>query len=181
MGEIQHRSARNAWLACMSPSPLPPPGGTHSPDCPGDELLQTFESAMKWFSVPSNAIACIFKMRWPGGIVLCPVCGGADVRYLASRELWECRLRHPKSQFSIRAGTIFEDSHIPLRLWLAALWMVANLARPSSYEVARCLGITQKSAWSMLRRIKCASRKADEKRYSQLELSVRDWQSGSLV
>jgi hypothetical protein len=155
----------------MSPSP--------SPDYPNDESLQTLESALQWFSVPSNAVACMLKMRWPGGIVRCPVCGGTEARYLASRELWECRARHPKSQFSIRAGTIFEDSHISLGQWLTAIWMLANLDRPSSHEVARRLGITQKSAWSMLRRIKCASHKADEKRHSHFELSVRDRKSAS--
>lgn len=165
-------------VGCMSPSPLAP--RICSPDCFNDESFETFESASTWFSVSQNAISCIAMMRWPDGIVRCPVCGGTEARYLASRELWECRERHPKSQFSIRAGTIFEDSHVPLGLWLTAIWMVANLERPSSYEVARRLGITQKSAWSMLRRIKCASRKADEKRHSQFELSVRDRQSGSL-
>jgi hypothetical protein len=76
-------------------------------------------------------------------------------------------------------GTIFEDSHIPLGLWLAAIWMEANLAQLSSHEAARRLGITQKSAWSMLRRIKFARKKAEEKLDSQFERSVRDRQSGS--
>jgi hypothetical protein len=145
-----------------------------------DESLNTFENALKWLSVLSNSIACVAAKRWPDGIVRCPVCGGKKVRYLVSRALWECKMRHPKSQFSIRAGTIFEDSHIPLGLWLAAIWMEANLSQTSSHEVARRLGITQKSAWSMLRRIKCALRKADEKRHHQVELSVRDRQSDSL-
>ena len=57
----------------------------------GDEPLKTFESALKWFSVPSNTIACITGKRWPDGVVHCPVCGGKDVRYLASRQVWECR------------------------------------------------------------------------------------------
>ncbi len=148
--------------------------------CPDDESLKTFDSAVKWFSVPANTIDCIVRKRWPDGIVRCPVCGGTENRYLPSRELWECRARHPKSQFSIRAGTIFEDSHIPLGLWLTAIWMLANLARPSSHELARRLGITQKSAWSMLRRIKCAEKKAAEKKNSQFEMSVRDRQSESL-
>jgi hypothetical protein len=159
-------------MSPSAPAPL-------SVRCPDDEALNTFQSALEWFSVPANSIGCIVGKRWPDGIVRCPVCGSREVRYLASRTLWECRARHPKSQFSIRVGTIFEDSHLPLGLWLAAIWMVANLAKPSSHEVARRLGITQKSAWSMLRRIKCASNKAEEKRYSQLELSVRDRQSGS--
>jgi hypothetical protein len=147
---------------------------------PEDDTLNTFEGALKWFSVQANSVGCVARKRWPDGIVRCPVCGGSEVRYLALRGLWECRKRHPKSQFSIRVGTIFEDSHIPLGLWLAGIWMVANLTKPSSHEVARRLGITQKSAWSMLRRIKCASKTAEEKRDSQFGLSVRDRQSESL-
>lgn len=146
---------------------------------PADGSLDTFENALKWFSVPSNCTACIVSKRWPDGIVRCPVCDGKNVHYLASRGLWECKTRHPKSQFSLRAGTIFEDSHIPLALWLAAIWVEANLSQTSSHEVARRLGVTQKSAWSLLRRIRCARRKAAEKRSAQLELSVRDRLSGS--
>lgn len=157
----------------MSPSP-----SAFAPS-PDDESLKTFDSALKWFSDPSNTIGCIVKKRWPDGVVRCPVCGGKEIHYLPSRELWECKTRHPKSQFSVRAGTIFEDSHIPLGLWLAAIWMLANVERPSSHEVARRLGITQKSAWSMLRRMKCALKKSAEKRGSQFELSVRDRQSES--
>ncbi len=160
----------------MSSSPSAPSSVRY----PEDESLNTFENALKWFSVPSNSTACIIRMRWPDGIVRCPVCGGKEVHYLASRGLWECKTRHPKSQFSVRAGTLFEDSHIPLGLWLAAIWIEANLPQPSSHELARRLGITQKSAWSMLRRIKCAHRKAEEKLDSQSELSVRDRHSGSL-
>ena len=154
----------------MGPSPLALLSGGN----PHDGYLNTFEDALKWFSVPENSIACIVRKRWPDGVVSCPVCGEKEVHYLASRGLWECRRRHPKSQFSVRVGTIFEDSHIPLGLWLAAIWMVANSFKLSSHEVARRLGITQKSAWSMLRRIKFAAQKADEKRRSQFELSVRD-------
>jgi hypothetical protein len=156
----------------MTPSAFAP--------CPDNESLKTLEGALKWFSVPSNAIGCIVLKRWPDGVVRCPVCGGKEIRYLASREVWECRTQHPKSQFSVRAGTIFEHSHISLGLWLTAIWMLANRVRPSSHEVARRLGITQKSAWSMLRRIECAWKKAEEKRFSQFELSVRDRRPGSL-
>lgn len=124
--------------------------------------------------MPPNSIVCVIGKRWPDGVVRCPACGRKDVRYLASRGLWECKTRHPKAQFSIRAGTIFEDSHIALNLWLAAIWMVANEPWPSSHEVARRLSITQKSAWSMLRRIKFASHKGGEGAEAQLELSVLD-------
>jgi hypothetical protein len=132
-----------------------------------DDHLDTFENALKWFSVPANSIACLIRRRWPDGVVYCPTCGAQEVRYLASRELWECKTRHAKSQFSIRLGTIFEDSHIPLGLWLAAIWIVANGALPSSHEVGRRLGITQKSAWSMLRRIKCGWQDTGGERNSQ--------------
>jgi hypothetical protein len=157
----------------MGPSPLP------EADCAKGETLNTFEDAFRWFKVSENSIACIVRRRWPDGVVRCPVCGSRDVRYLASRELWECRMRHPRAQFSVRVGTIFEDSHIALGLWLTAIWMVANLSQLSSHEVARRLGITQKSAWSMLRRIKCATKAAESKRLSQPGTSVRERQSGS--
>jgi hypothetical protein len=159
----------------MSPSPYMSLSDPH----PEDEIPATFEDAMTWFCVPSNSLDCLIRRRWPDGVVRCPTCGGTDVRYLASREVWECKMRHRKSQFSVRAGTIFEDSHIPLGLWLTAIWMVANTTQLSSHEVARRLGITQKSAWSMLRRIKCAGQKAPGERDSQLEVSVRDRETES--
>jgi hypothetical protein len=135
---------------------------------------------MKWFSVPANSTGCIVSKRWPDGVVRCPSCGRKDVRYLASRGLWECKTRHPRSQFSIRTGTILEDSHIPVHLWLAAIWMAANAARPNSHELARRLGITQKSAWSLLRRIKFASQKSSGGAEAQRESAVRDREAGSL-
>lgn len=159
----------------MSPHPCT----SFSESNPGNDILATLDDAMKWFSDPANSIGCLVRKRWPDGIVRCPVCGSKDVTYLASRELWECRTRHPKAQFSVRAGTIFEDSHIALGSWLAAIWMVANSTRLSSYELARRLRITQKSAWSMLRRIKLAWQKVTE-RSNQLDVSVRDRESESL-
>jgi hypothetical protein len=82
------------------------------------------------------------------------VCGSTSVRFLATRQLWECKAKHAGVQFSVKIGTVFEDSHIPLGLWLVALWMLANSQRKiSSYDLARELGITQKSAWFMLKRV----------------------------
>jgi len=144
---------------------------------PDDDSLVTFEDAVKFFSVPSNSLECLIRRRWPDGIVRCPTCQGTAVHYLASRDLWECKTKHPKSQFSIRAGTIFEDSHIALGSWLTAIWMVANMGKPSSHEMARRLGITQKSAWSMLRRINCGREIITAGQISQSELSVRDFGS----
>jgi transposase-like protein len=76
---------------------------------------------------------------------------------MASRRIWQCRTQHPKRQFSVKVGTIFEDSPLPLDKWLAVIWLVANAKNGiSSYEVERAVGVTQKSAWFMLSRIRLA-------------------------
>lgn len=94
--------------------------------------------------------------RWPNGVT-CPTCGRADVRFISTRRMWECKEKHAKRQFSVKIGTIFEDSALPLDKWLIAMWMIANCKNGvSSYEVSRALGITQKSAWFMLHRIRLA-------------------------
>jgi Transposase zinc-ribbon domain len=117
----------------------------------------TFADAVKHFADEENCVKYLARRRWPDGVVRCPVCNGTKVRFLASRQLWECTVSHPKSQFSVRARTLFEDSHIPLCDWLVAIWILANSKHPvSSYQMANRLGITQKSAWFMLKRIGCA-------------------------
>jgi transposase-like protein len=79
------------------------------------------------------------------------------VSYVPARRLWQCKTRHAKCQFSVKVGTIFEESPIALKSWLMAMWMIANCRNGiSSYEIARALGITQKSAWFMLHRIRLA-------------------------
>jgi hypothetical protein len=76
------------------------------------------------------------------------------VRFLALRGIWECTANHQKNQFSVRAGTLFEDSHIPLKHWLVAIWIIANSRKPvSSYRLATAINVTQKSAWFMLKRL----------------------------
>jgi transposase-like protein len=118
---------------------------------------KTFDEAVAYFSNPDSCFSYLISRRWPGGEVTCPTCGSSDVRFLASRRIWECKKKHPQSQFSIRVGTVFEDSPISLDKWLIAIWMFANSERPpSSYEIARVLGVTQKSAWFMLKRIQTA-------------------------
>jgi transposase-like protein len=144
------------------------------------EIPRTFEAALKWFSLDSNSLKCLITSRWPDGVVRCPVCGSSDIRFLESRQLWECKARHPKSQFSVRVGTILEGSHIRLPIWMTAIWMTANETKVSSHEVARRLGITQKSAWSMIRRIKFAHKKAGELPHPQTEEPVvRDFEPES--
>jgi transposase-like protein len=102
------------------------------------------------------------SLRWPDGVVVCPNCGRDDVRFIPTRRLWECRSKHPKRQFSIKVGTIFEDSPIGLDKWLATIWLVANAKNGvSSYEIHRSIGVTQKTAWFMLQRIRLAMQSGD--------------------
>ena len=94
---------------------------------------------------------------WPNGVVTCPTCGRTDPKFLANQRRWQCKSVHPKRQFSAKVGTIFEDSPIPLEKWLPAVWaMVSCKNGISSWELHRMLGVTQKSAWFMLHRIRLA-------------------------
>lgn len=117
---------------------------------------KTLQQAVVYFADPNNCIAYLVARRWPDGVT-CPTCGSGNVGYLASRRLFQCKNRHPKSQFSIKVGTIFEDSPISLDKWLCAMWLLANCKNGvSSYEIHRDLGVTQKTAWFMLQRIRLA-------------------------
>ncbi|MDR3713955.1 MAG: IS1595 family transposase [Puia sp.] len=105
------------------------------------------------------------RLRWPDGVVICPTCGGKDVTWMPTRSLYQCKGKHPKRQFSVKVGTIFEDSPISLGKWLLIGWMLANCRNGiSSHEVARTIGITQKSAWFMLHRLRTA---AQEENHSE--------------
>lgn len=116
----------------------------------------TLQDAVLYFAEPDNCISYLAARRWPHGVV-CPTCGSKNVSFVASRRLWQCKTRHPKAQFSIKVGTIFEDSPIKLDKWLLAMWMLANCKNGvSSYEIHRATGISQKSAWFMLQRIRFA-------------------------
>ncbi len=96
-------------------------------------------------------------MRWADGQVRCPVCDSENVTYLAKQRRYKCYGKHPKPQFSLKVGTIFEDSPLGLDKWLTAIWLIANAKNGiSSYELSRHLGIMQKSAWHMLHRIRLA-------------------------
>lgn len=116
----------------------------------------TLQDAILYFADPDNCISYLAARRWPNGVT-CPTCGSKDVSFVASRRLWQCKTRHPKSQFSIKVGTIFEDSAIKLDKWLLAMWMLANCKNGvSSYEISRATGVSQKSSWFMLQRIRLA-------------------------
>jgi len=117
---------------------------------------KTLQEAIIYFSDLDKCLSYLVERRWPNGVV-CPTCGSKDISFLASRKVWQCKTRHPKSQFSIKVGTIFEDSPIGLDKWLLVMWMLANCKNGiSSYEVSRNIGVTQKTAWFMLHRIRLA-------------------------
>src|ERR1700688_3667936 len=118
---------------------------------------KSLQQAIVYFADADNCLNFMVKLRWPDGIVVCPTCGREDAVFLQNQRKWQCKSVHPKRQFSAKVGTIFEDSALPLDKWLVAIWMIANCKNGvSSYEVARALGITQKSAWFMLHRIRLA-------------------------
>ncbi len=117
---------------------------------------QTLIEAIRHFADPDVCLDYMVDIRWPTGIT-CPICGSAEVSFLSTRRIWKCKTKHPKQQFSVKVGTIFEDSPIPLDKWLATIWMIASAKNGvSSYEISRAIGVTQKSAWFMLHRIRVA-------------------------
>jgi transposase-like protein len=117
----------------------------------------TLQQAIQHFSDPDNCVKYMVEQRWPDGVVVCPTCGRRDVSWLANQRKWQCKSRHAKRQFSAKVGTIFEDSPLGLDKWILATWMITNCKNGvSSYEIARNIGVTQKSAWFMLHRIRLA-------------------------
>lgn len=117
---------------------------------------KTLLEAVQYFSDPDVAIQHVAATRWPDGPV-CPKCGTLDKKhyYLKSRCVWKCRAC--KKQFSVKVGTIFEDSPIGLDKWLPAMWIIANAKNGvSSCEIHRAIGVTQKTAWFMMHRIRLA-------------------------
>ncbi len=118
---------------------------------------KTLQQAIQFFTEFENCRRFMVAVRWPDGIVKCPKCGSDKVTYLQKARVYNCNAKHPKQKFSLKIGTVFEDSPIPLEKWLPALWMMISCKNGvSSYEIHRSLGVTQKSAWFMLHRIRTA-------------------------
>jgi transposase-like protein len=118
--------------------------------------IKTLQDAVVYFSDADNALDYMANKLWPNGVT-CPNCGRKDVVFLKTQRKWQCKSIHPKRQFSAKVGTIFEDSPIPLEKWLPVMWMLSNCRNGvSSCEIARTIGVTQKSAWFMLHRIRLA-------------------------
>jgi len=119
---------------------------------------RTLQEAIVYFAKPENCLNYLVARRpeWKDGVV-CPICGSTKVGFLKNQLRWQCSNRHEKRQFSVKVGTIMEDSPIGLDKWLAATWLILNSKNGiSSCEIARALGVTQKTAWFLLHRIRLA-------------------------
>jgi transposase-like protein len=117
---------------------------------------QTLQEAILYFGDPDNCLNYMVKHRWPEGVV-CPTCGRKDATFLKNQRKWQCRSHHAQRQFSAKTGTIFEDSPLGLDKWLTAVWMITTAKNGvSSYEIHRAIGVTQKTAWFMMHRIRKA-------------------------
>src|SRR3990172_2384378 len=105
------------------------------------ETPKTLQEAIRYFADPDACLEFIAKRRWPSGVT-CPTCGSKELSFISTRRLWTCKENHPKKQFSVKVGTIFEDSPIGLDKWLSAMWIIVNAKNGvSSYEIHRSLRI----------------------------------------
>jgi transposase-like protein len=116
---------------------------------------KTLLEAIQYFADSENCRKFMISLRWLDGIVRCPSCGSESVAYLEKAKLYYCKTKHPKQKFSLKVGTVLEDSPIGLDKWFPAMWLLCNNKNGiSSYELHRALGVTQKTAWFMLHRIR---------------------------
>ncbi len=121
------------------------------------EQIKTLQQAILHFSDYENCRQFMVFMRWPDGIVKCPYCGATKVTWMPNAKQYRCYGDHDKQKFSLKIGTVLEDSPIGLEKWLPAIWLLCNSKNGiSSYELHRALGVTQKTAWFMLHRIRLA-------------------------
>jgi transposase-like protein len=115
----------------------------------------TLQEAIVYFSDPDRAFEYAKKLRWPDGKVVCPRCGKAKHSFIKTRRIWFCY--ECKKQFTLKLGTVFEDSPLGLDKWMTGFWLLVNCKNGvSSMEIHRALGITQKAAWFMLQRLRLA-------------------------
>jgi transposase-like protein len=122
-----------------------------------NELPKTLMEAVKYFADQDVALQFMVKMRWPDGVVKCPRCDSVRVSFTAKRRVWTCEDCPKRRQFSIKVGTIMEDSPISLDKWIVGMWLITSAKNGiSSYELHRALGITQKSAWFLGHRVRAS-------------------------
>jgi transposase-like protein len=132
-----------------------------------NNMPETLMEAVRHFSDPAVCHNFMVSIRWPDGKITCPVCGGENIGVIASRRMFQCKAKACRKQFSVKVGTIMEDSPIGLDKWLVAIWLIANAKNGvSSWEVHRSLGITQKSAWFLLHRIRLAMQQGSFRKLS---------------
>ena len=120
-----------------------------------EQLPKTLQEAIQYFSDEMTCITYFAAIRWTDGVVKCVWCGHDDCTFLSTRKIWKCK--GCRKQFSIKVGTIFEDSPISLTKWFPCVWLIVSAKNGiSSYEIHRALGVTQKTAWFMLHRVRLA-------------------------
>jgi hypothetical protein len=125
---------------------------------------KSLQEAILYFASPANCREYLVARRWPDGVT-CPKCDSTNVLFLEKYNRWHCREKHPAPQFTLKTGTVMEDSPIGLDKWLAAMWMIANSKNGvSSWEIHRNLGVTQKSAWFILHRVRLAMKSDNEEK-----------------
>jgi transposase-like protein len=122
-----------------------------------EQAIKTLQQAIQHFTDVENCRQFMVFMRWPDGVPACPYCGATKVTWMPNAKAYRCYSNHKPQKFSLKTGTIFEDSPIGFDKWLPAVWLLSNAKNGiSSYELHRALGVTQKTAWFMLHRIRLA-------------------------
>src|SRR5688500_3633997 len=122
-----------------------------------DDSPKTLMQAVRHFANLDVCHAYMAKIKWPDGVVKCPECAGEDIGIIATRRMFQCKAKTCRRQFSVKVGTIFEDSPLGLNKWFVAVWSITNAKNGiSSCELARAIGVSQKSAWHMLHRVRLA-------------------------
>jgi transposase-like protein len=115
---------------------------------------ETLADAIVYFKDPDNSLQYLARKRWPNGVE-CPYCGAKEPMFLATRRISRCRATKCRKQFSVKVGTVLNESPIGIEKWLTAMWMTSNCRNGvSSYEIARDTGVTQKTAWFMRMRVR---------------------------
>ena len=118
-------------------------------------LPNSLIEAIRYFADADRCFEFVKSLRWTDGVIACPRCGECDPIFISTRRIWKCR--GCKRQFSLKVGTIFEDSGLGFDKWLPAIWLISNSKNGiSSHELGRALGVTQKTAWFMNHRIRLA-------------------------
>jgi transposase-like protein len=132
-----------------------------------NDTPKTLLEAVKYFADPAVCFKAMIGAKWPDGKIACPKCNGEAIGVITSRSMLQCKAKDCRKQFSCKVGTIFEDSPLGLDKWFVAVWCIANAKNGiSSCELARSLGVTQKTAWFMLHRIRLAMKTKSFRKFS---------------